>query len=391
MSNITSKIDDENFTDNLEIDRIYEYGLYNPRFRSDVADDADLLVYNLGGDVGVTFESLNGDLGRSNIQFVEAGISKPKFSSESFKVGAFARGYFYGFDFPDRYHEAQFSQDTVKAKNNDAFSPKRYFVNSYSLCANVFVPYNAIAFVTYQGFFSAEAFKKYEKQSGIDLDHKYYGNRFNHHLYIDKNRQPSMKSTAPSSKMYQEGAVSPREYRWRWQNRSRMVYLSKGYHEIELLIEGCLPNSDTDSKIDQPGQKLQHRCGSMSICAIKVGNQSETRTPFWAYIKEHPTIDVLSGDIKEGGWTIDEPEDDEGILLDIEPLELDLSTVDGYTVGDPPAGVGFGADVYEEDLYTVEIEPVVVSLESSKTRSAKPKDEPKIVILSGETVTGSSD
>ena len=87
MSNITSKIDDENFTDNLEIDRIYEYGLYNPRFRSDVADDADLLVYNLGGDVGVTFESLNGDLGRSNIQFVEAGISKPKFSSESFKVG----------------------------------------------------------------------------------------------------------------------------------------------------------------------------------------------------------------------------------------------------------------------------------------------------------------
>ena len=396
MSNITSKIDDENFTNKLEIDKIYEYGLYKPRSRG-LADRADSAVYDitdgLGGDVGVTFESLNGDLGKSNTQFVDpnTGISKPKFNSESFKIGTFARGYFYGFDFPDRYHEAQFSQDTVKAKNNDAFSPRRYFINSYSLCANVFIPYNSIVFVTYQGFFSAEAFKKYEKASGLDLDHNYYGNRFNHHLYIDKNRQPSMKSTAPSSKMYQEGSVSPREYRWRWQNRSRMVYLSKGYHEIELLIEGCLPNSDTDAKVDQPGQKLQHRCGSMSLCAIKAGNQSATRTPFWAYMKEHPTIGVFSGDITEGGWTIDEPEDDGGIIIDLEDFVIDTSTTAGFEVGDPPAGVGFGADLFEEDTHSHISEGMLGELEAAKLFTTAATVVPKTVILAGKTVTGSSD
>ena len=156
---------------------------------------------------------MNGDLGKSNIQFVDpgTGIEKPKFNSESFKIGSFARGYFYGFDFPDRYHEAQFSQDAVKAKNNEAFSPKRYLINSYSLCANVFIPYDSVVFISYQGFFCSESYKKITKDSGLDVAQKYYGNRFNHHLYIDRNRHPSMKSTAPTSKMYQEGTVSPRE------------------------------------------------------------------------------------------------------------------------------------------------------------------------------------
>ena len=395
MSNITSAIDSENLTDNLEIDKIYQYGLYAPRNTKLIPDDSDLVVYgDGGGDSGVTFESLNGDLGKSNIQFVDpgTGIEKPKFNSESFKIGSFARGYFYGFDFPARYHEAQFSQDAVKSKNNEAFSPKRYLINSYSLCANVFIPYDSVVFISYQGFFCSESYKKITKDSGLDVAQKYYGNRFNHHLYIDRNRHPSMKSTAPTSKMYQEGTVSPREYRWRWQNRSKMVYLSKGYHEIELCVEGCLFTRDYSSKVDQTPQKLQHRCGSMSICAIKSGSQSDTRTPFWAYMKSHPEIDVFVGDIEDGGWAVSDPVNKDDVTLNLESfLVVDPGTAITGSGVTPKVGVGFGSDLLEEDLYSVEIDPVVVSSGDSNLRIATPDNQPKTVTLTGETVTGSSD
>ena len=307
MSRIKDSLTSVELGDTLDVDRIYQYGIYNPTF-----SDGD----DLSGDK--TFESLNGELTKSN--FSTAGNT---LTSECFKVGTFARGYFYGFDFPDRYHEAQFDQDPVKLQNDDNKTPKRYFVGSYSLSANIFVPYPSIAYISYQGFFCGEALKKdADVREGLDSVHKYKGNRFVHHLYVDDKKMPSMVCSAPSSVKYSADAdlqKGPVEYRWRWQNRTKCVWLDKGYHKVELFVEGLLPifSGLLPNRDQFSGNKLQHRCGSISILSIKAPNYSSTGgTPSWWWLS-----------IENGGEPTLEYDND-GISINVPPAVLDLNEND---------------------------------------------------------------
>lgn len=333
MSRIAETISSSDLTEEANINAIYDFGLYKPKY---VPGDSDL-----GETVKTrTFESLNGDLGKSNI------ADRYKFTADAFKVGTFARGYFYGFDFPDRYHEAQFAQDPVKLKNDDAKSAKRFFVSSYSLSANVFIPYSSIVFISYQGFFCSESYKKSATpRAGVDGKHKYKANRFRHHLYVDGVEQETMLSVAPTSKHFSSSASgSPNEFRWRWQNRSKTVYLNKGYHEIELCVEGLLPISyDLTGKHDGDvtRQKLQHRCGSISVVAMKVGSKSPSTTSHWSWLSINDSGDDVI-DVTDGGLSVIVPP---GTL----DLDLDVSSPDALSVGSPTVSLGLGSMMAEED------------------------------------------
>ena len=299
-------------------------------------------VYSSGDDTSSerTFESLNGDLGKSNFSTAANSLT-----AECFKVGTFARGYFYGFNFPDRYHESQFDQDPVKLANDDNRSPKRYFVASYSLSANIFVPYPSITYISYQGFFCAEAIKKKSTiREGIDSVHKYKGNRFVHHLYVDDQLLPSMVSSAPSSKSFANGPnSSPNEFRWRWQNRTKCVFLDKGYHNIDLYVQGLLPiRSDLDGRTDATADKLQHRCASMTVLAMKAPNYSSpSSTPTWQWFSINNSSEATLGLDSDGLTVIVPPEAFEFLDDIVPPAEV--------TPIDPDVSLGTGPGVAEED------------------------------------------
>ena len=333
--------------DGANIQRIYEYSLYNPKYTVGAGSTEKDPEYS-------TFESLNGDLGQVNISdssfydrtaktnlltFSIAGstFTRGLISSEHFKVGTFARGYFYGFNFPDRYHEAQFTQNKIKMLSISATSPKRFLVSSYSMCADIFVPYNSIVFISYQGFFTGESIKKRTVRDGVDNTHKYYGNRFNHYLYINGKRHGALKSTAPASKPNTDN--SPFEYRWRWCNRSKMVYLPKGYHSIEVCIEGVLPHLKglTADSPDSSPDKLQHRCGSISVLAVKSANSTSGKAvPSWSYIDISNSDDPVSGSSSGGVWEWDFTDPYDVVVPDVldDPVIVDEGGDESVVLGD---------------------------------------------------------
>jgi len=386
-------IDQETLTlddveDGANIQKIYEYSLYNPKNTIGAGSTLKDPEYS-------TFESLNGDLGQTNIKvsfendrtyddgFLRVATpgtpARGLISSENFKVGTFARGYFYGFNFPDRYHESQFTQNKIKLMSITATSPKRFFVSSYSLCADIFIPYNSVVFITYQGFFTGESIKKESNmRDGVDNTHKYYGNRFNHHLYVNGKRYGALESTAPASKPYSSADMSPFEYRWRWCNRTKMIYLPKGYHSIEVCIEGVLPHLKglTAGSPDTVPDKLQHRCGSISVLAIKSANKySGKKVPTWSYVDISNSDDAITGSTTDDifDWSDVDPWVFEDMPDLADPVVIDEGGDEGITIGDAYPYFDGVSDLVDDDS-----DPVIVGDEI-------------VTIVPGTTVFSTSD
>ena len=346
MGKIRDSFTGEISTDKTRINEIYQYSLYNPKYI-----DGDTVIAGTGvvTDKNETIESLNGALTKSNFSPEAANT----LTTECFKVGTFARGYFYGFDFPDRYHEAQFDQDPIKLRNDANKTSKKYMVSSYSLSANVFVPYSSITYINYQGFFCAEAIKKDAKaRDGVDNTHQYKGNRFVHHLYVDDKKYTTMVSSAPSSKIYKKDDDTPNapsEFRWRWQNRTMCIFLDKGYHKVELFVEGCLPifQSLTPSAADDLPNKLQHRCGSISILSIKAPDYtSAAGTHSWYEMNVFTDEPNVLGPGNDGGTIFIDPD----WVLEF----LDDSVPEVTLVGPENVSVGVGPSITGSDSFVSE-------------------------------------
>ena len=175
-------------------------------------------------------------------------------------------------------------------------------------------------------------------RDGVDNTHKYFGNRFNHHLYINGKRHGALESTAPASKP--NTANSPFEYRWRWCNRSKMVYLPKGYHSIEVCVEGVLPHLKglTAKSPDFSPDKLQHRCGSISAIAIKSADTySGKKVPTWSYVDISNSDDAVSGSTSSDifDWDIADPFEVEGVPNTFaDPVVVDDGGDENVVLGD---------------------------------------------------------
>lgn len=261
----------------VDVNEIYNECLYRPT--SFISDD--LLETH-------TFEALNGGLTKENFSplFVDSGDSGVGLSSEQFRSGSFARGYFYGFNFPDRYTEAQYNQDSEASRSvygpvelEETTRPRKtYFNTSYSMSSNVFIPWDAVVYVSYQGFFAQKLIQiQDDVSSGTDLSiswrHK-IGDESLHRLYVDGTYEKGTETRCPASRL---DYASNEELRYRWHNKSKILKLDKGYHDFSVLIYLFLQHWNTSDET----RRLDNLCGSISIVAIKVGKESHASVLEW--------------------------------------------------------------------------------------------------------------
>tara|TARA_Y100000401_G_scaffold50541_2_gene39475 strand:+ start:311 stop:1258 length:948 start_codon:yes stop_codon:yes gene_type:complete len=264
-------------TDSANIQEIYQQCLYRP---TKTVED---------GKESVTFEALNGGLSEMNLKDSDKrrGISSYSglFREEKFKAGTFARGYFYGFNFPERYHQHQFNIDKNQLKtaytpgkfSNRVRAAKRYFTPSYQLGCSVFIPYKSVVYITYQGFFASDGIRQNfpdYNYTETNSDRKVYiGEFYNNRLYVNGKYEPGTEVITPTSR--RNDTCLPYEYRWRWNHKAKMIHLDKGYHDISVMVYPSLC-------VDKKAGKQQIYCGSISVLAVKRGIlTSESNNPEW--------------------------------------------------------------------------------------------------------------
>lgn len=261
-------------SDSVNIEEIYQQCLYNPT--GNISDT---------GSTQHTYEALNGGLTAENIADSaltnESSPNGPsgQFTSETFRAGSFARGYFFGFNFPDRYHPSQFAMDHESV--NSDYNPevqsvrerlnKRFMTPSYSLCANVFIPWDCVVYVTYQGFFAGNGICLSEG-SGSYNRKVYIGDHYVNRLYIDGKYQVGTEVCTPAARRIQDPMTVAFENRFRWHHKARAVHLTKGYHDFSVLVGASIIN---DVEKSDGNGKQQVFCGSISILSIKSGKTAE--------------------------------------------------------------------------------------------------------------------
>ena len=283
-------------TDVANIQEIYHNCLYRPT--KSVVDAKDEF----------TFEALNGGLSQENLSGADKRLASSYsglFREEKFKAGTFARGYFFGFNFPERYHQHQFNVDKRQLKtvytpgnfSDRARASKRYFTPSYQLGCSVFIPYKSVVYVTYQGFFASDGIRQ-NKKNFTETEYNrrtYIGEFYNNRLYVNGKYEPGTEVITPSSR--NSGITLPFEYRWRWNHKAKMIHLDKGYHDISVMVYPSLC-------VDKKAGKQQIYCGSISILAVKRGViTNEGNNPEWygfdiqEYGNPPPAPPKISGDV----------------------------------------------------------------------------------------------
>ena len=260
-------------SDEVDVNKIYTTCLYRP---TDFITDSEATATH-------TFEALNGGLTSKNI----SDAAKPYIESEVFRAGSFVRGYFYGFNFPDRFHSDQFSpskdflEDTTAGQDMDGIS-KSLFIKHYSLGANIFCPWKCVVYISFQGFFAGKA-TKYGDLAGWDFDdlHNDQGAQWFFQLYINGTEQSGSRLVLPETTGDDE--KEPLEYRYRWHHRTLCVQMEKGYNEIDIRVWPKVLKT-----FGGPKPKHQTLCGSMSVLAIKSGSDSYLGGIPEFYSKEGP-------------------------------------------------------------------------------------------------------
>lgn len=254
----------------LNANEIYSFSLYNPK--------ANVVTGPVSS--GDTFELLNGGLSSENLS--------GKLDAHCFRNGTFARGHYYGFNFPDRFHASQFIPSSNFTKSGGAI-PNRNFTSHYSLSYQFFCPWPAICFIGYQGFFASDT-TQFDPEDGIfedkDPGSVYEGEDWHMRLLINGDIKSGSFSKIPSSR--RDGTGPGQEHRWRWVHRSRSFEAAKGYNTVDLRIwpnvlrpytgtvtgtEGFIALGD---KVDNPiiPPKLATLTGGIWVLALRRGTDS---------------------------------------------------------------------------------------------------------------------
>ena len=205
-------------TSKLNANEIYNFSLYKPK--------ANIIAASSGA--GDTFELLNGGLSSENLS--------GKLESHCFRNGSFARGHYYGFNFPDRFHASQFIPSS-KFTQEGGEVPNRNFTSHYSLSYRFFCPWPAICFIGYQGFFSCDATQFDPEEpifDGRSSESVYDGEDWHLRLLINGKAKKGSFAKIPSSR--RDGEGSGQEHRWRWVHRSRSFEADKGYNTVDLRV-----------------------------------------------------------------------------------------------------------------------------------------------------------
>tara|TARA_Y100000034_G_scaffold105955_1_gene134286 strand:+ start:4564 stop:5427 length:864 start_codon:yes stop_codon:yes gene_type:complete len=204
-------------SDALNANEIYSGALYKPEHE----------IVTPPASPGSSFEALNGSLSRENVSGT--------LGAHCFRAGTFARGHYYGFNFPDRFHASQFIPSS-KFTSGGGDIPNKIFTSHYSVSYQFFCPWPAVCFIGYQGFFAAEAtqFDPNDFTAAKDTEATYDGESWHMRLLINGDVKKGSFAKIPNSR--RDGEHPGQEHRWRWVHRSRSFEASKGYNTVELRV-----------------------------------------------------------------------------------------------------------------------------------------------------------
>ena len=254
----------------VDVDEIYDICLYSP---TKFIDDT--------GATEHTFEALNGGLTGENTSSIAGSVK-----SEHFRSGTFARGYHYGFTFPERYNEAQFTVDTdsfdvlYSPQNRGLINrPKdKLFTQSYGMCANLFIPWDAVVYINYHAFFDPALFQE-DNINTLGEDWELIGDMSHHRLYIDGVYQEGTETKCPPSRDDAQASETAN----RWHSKTKVVHVGRGYHNFEVMIYLLLQ----DHGVGKPdfARKIAALCGGLNIVAIKSGAEKNFGIDEWYGVK----------------------------------------------------------------------------------------------------------
>lgn len=264
-------------TDDVDINDIYGQCLYYAR-----ADSPS---------VNMTYEGLNGAINYSN--FTPFDSTADGLEAGCFRSGSFARGYNYGFNFPDRYHASQFCASS--AEDLYGYDPsKRLFHVHQSFAVRFFCPWPAACFIGYQGFFTGDLTKWDDSRFTKRVKNSFYfGERWDLRLRINGHahlgsyvKVPSTRTSTAASET--TGATttskdeysvrSGGEYRYRWSQRSLQFQADKGFNTVEVMnwpkiLRPYSAEQDPESLKGAP--KMVTECGGIWVLAVRLGADEE--------------------------------------------------------------------------------------------------------------------
>lgn len=314
-----------------------------------------LLYYpraDIGGG-GQTYESLNG--GVDYRHFSPFSKITDGLEAGCFRSGAFARGYNYGFNFPDRYNASTYVDSTLV---HHGMKPSdRLFHVHQSFAVRFFCPWPATCFIGYQGWFASELAK---------FEGRKFGERWDLKLRINGNIHAGSYVKVPATKNSgKKGSGFPtekssHEWRWRWLQRTLQFKAKRGFNTIEVLNWPRIKKEYADND-KRATPKMVTLCGGIWVVAVRLGVHSDeydednqtghktqlpynggegTNTPF-KVPKYHPDFDtkdveqMISVEDADFSWKGDDREYlSEGGQEQLESLYIDASLE--HIQSDPP-------------------------------------------------------
>jgi len=260
MTTFNTSIDNEG---TLNANAIYGGSIYHPRS-----------IPSTGGEFA-TLESLNGNISYENFVPFRKTVqgSRDGLEASSFRAGMFARGYYYGFDFPDRFHASQYIKSDSESVSLGSASA-RLFHTHPSLAVRFFCPWPATCYLGIQGFFSGDLTRFKNLPSGSE---HLYGEQWVCRVISDGTHLIPLDFVVPSTRSGKKGGEATKtgnEHRYRWVNRSQVYHFDKGFHTFHVDMWPRIHRAYNDDG-DKTDPKIQNRCGGIWVLAIRDDRDEE--------------------------------------------------------------------------------------------------------------------
>lgn len=240
----------------LNANDIYGGSIYHPRG-----------AYSTGTD-RFTLESLNGNISYENFVPFRKSVDGQRsgFEASAFRAGMFARGYYYGFDFPDRFHASQYVRSDAD-RSSIARASQRLYHTHPSLAVRFFCPWPAVCYVGVQGFFSGDLTRFVNPPFGNGFN----GEQWDFRFMVNGVEQEELNFVMPSTRsavLSGAATITGNEYRYRWVNRSTTIRVDKGFTSISVDNWPRIEKSYNDEE-NLTDPKIQNRSGGIWVLAIR--------------------------------------------------------------------------------------------------------------------------